>query len=106
MQNNLDVNVHSLPVEEIREFCRQRPIQRLSLFGSALRGELTSDSDIDLLVEYIDGVGISYFDLVRHEMDLTALVGRSVDLRTPQELSRYFRQDVIETARLIYEKDT
>ena len=94
----------NLPLDEIRAFCESQPIARLSLFGSALHGELTSESDIDLLVEYVPGAVITYIDMAGQEIDLSAIVGRQVDLRTAQELSRYFRQDAVESAQLIYER--
>ncbi len=94
----------SLPLEAIRAFCARHPIKHLSLFGSALRDELKPESDIDLLVEYVPDARISYFDMAQQEIDLSQIIGRRVDLRTPQELSRYFRQQVIESARLVYEK--
>ena len=94
----------ALPVEEIRAYCATQPIQRLSLFGSAARNELTPDSDIDLLVEFDPDAKIGYFELAQQEIDLSELIGKKVDLRTPNELSRLFRQEVIESARLLYAK--
>ena len=95
----------SLPLEEIRDYCARQPIRRLSLFGSALRGELTADSDVDLLVEYVLGARVGLLAMARQEIELSQIVGQRVDLRTPQELSRYFRQDVVDIAQLIYEKE-
>lgn len=92
----------ALPVEEIRSYCETQPIARLSLFGSALRGELRDESDIDLLVEYEPDARIGYFELAQHEIDLGELIGRQVDLRTAGELNRLFRQDVIDSARQLY----
>ena len=93
-----------LPVEAICAYCETQPIRRLSLFGSALRDEVRPESDIDLLVEYLPGAKIGYFELAQHRIDLSDLLGWKVDLRTPKELSRYFRQEVIDSARLLYEK--
>ena len=94
-----------LPQDKIREYCATQPIQRLSVFGSAARNELTPESDIDLLVEYMPDARISYFDMGRHVTDLIEIVDRHVDLCTPKSLSRYFRQDVIDSALPIYEKE-
>jgi len=94
-----------IPTDEIRQYCVEQPIRRLSVFGSAARGELTDESDIDLLVEYMPDARISYFDMGRHVTDLIEIVGRHVDLCTPKSLSRYFRQDVIDSALPIYEKE-
>lgn len=91
-----------LPLDEIREYCASQPIRRLSVFGSALHGDIRSDSDIDLLVEYKDEarVGMAFF---QHIVDLSRIIGREVDLRTPEDLSRYFRHKVCEEARPIFE---
>lgn len=97
---------HILPLDAIRRYCEAQPIRRLSLFGSALRGEMTSDSDLDLLVEYVPGAKIGYFEMARQERELGDIVGHQVDLRTPQELSRYFRQEVIAHAKVIYEQES
>ena len=75
---------------------------RLSLFGSAMRGELAADSDIDLLVEYVPGARIGLLAMSGQEIDLSRIIGRQVDLRTPEDLSRYFRQEVIDSSQLIY----
>ena len=74
-----------LPIDEIREYCASQPIRRLSIFGSALHGEMRSDSDIDLLVEYKAGarVGMEFF---QHMIDLSRIIGREVDLRTAQKI--------------------
>ena len=92
-----------LPEDKIREYCATQPILRLSVFGSALRDELTPESDIDLLVEYRPGATVTLLTLAGHEIDLGELLGRKVDLRMPGELHDSFRQRVLDSARLIYE---
>ena len=91
-----------LPLDAIREYCSRKPIRRLSVFGSALHGDMRSDSDIDLLVEYMAGsqVGLEFF---QNAVDLSEIIGREVDLRTPEDLSRYFRKAVCEEAIPIFE---
>ncbi len=92
-----------LPRDKIADFCKKNSIRKLSLFGSALTGKLRKDSDIDLLVEFQPGEVPSLFDLARMERDLSKLLGgRKVDLRTPNELSRYFRDEVLSTASVQY----
>jgi predicted nucleotidyltransferase len=90
-----------LPREKIAEFCKRNRIRKLSLFGSALRGELREDSDIDLLVEFEPGhvPGLAFFAM---ENELSEILGRKVDLNTPQFLSRYFREQVLAEAELQY----
>ncbi len=92
-----------LPLGAIGDYCRQNGITRLSLFGSALRGDFTADSDVDLLVEFAAGTHVGYFRLVEIQQDLAALIGRRVDLLTQGAISRYFRDDVLATAKVIYE---
>lgn len=92
-----------LPLEKIADFCKRNRIRKLSLFGSALKGKLRKDSDIDFLVEFQPGEAPSLLDLARMERDLSTLLdGRKVDLRTPNELSRYFRDEVLSTASVQY----
>ena len=92
-----------LPLGAIREYCARQPIRRLSVFGSALHGDTRPDSDLDLLVEYMAGsrVGLAFF---QHMVDLSQIIGREVDLRTPEDLSPHFRNVVCEEARPIFER--
>jgi uncharacterized protein len=88
-----------LPRERIAEYCRARGIRRLAVFGSALRADFRPDSDVDLLVEFEPDRIPGLLGIARMERELAALLGgRKVDLRTPQDLSPYFRQRVIEEA--------
>lgn len=91
-----------LPQDKIREYCASQPIQRLSVFGSAARNELTPESDIDLLVEYETDASVGLFAMGGHLMDLQDIVGRKVDLVTPKGLCPYIRDEVLDDARLIY----
>jgi uncharacterized protein len=92
-----------LPREQIADFCKRNRIRKLSLFGSALTGKFRKDSDIDLLVEFQPGPAPSLLDLARMERELCALLEvQKVDLRTPNELSRYFRDEVLSTASVQY----
>ena len=91
-----------LPKEKIAEFCRRNHIRRLSLFGSILRGDFGTDSDLDLLVEFDADHIPGFIRLAGMEIELSKILGRKVDLRTPQDLSRYFREDVINSAEVQY----
>ena len=95
----------TIPREEIIAFCQRYPIRKLALFGSVLRDDFRSDSDIDVLVEFISESGVTYLDMVTMQDELAAILGRSVDLVTPGALSQYFRQYVLETAETIYERE-
>ncbi|MBK6974205.1 MAG: nucleotidyltransferase family protein [Sterolibacteriaceae bacterium] len=95
----------ALNLEEIAlaRLCKQHHIRRLSLFGSQLKGCARPDSDIDLLVEFEPDARPTLFDMAQIEIELSqALGGRKVDLRTPQDLSRYFRDEVVRTAEVQY----
>jgi hypothetical protein len=82
-------------------FCERHHIRRLSLFGSVLAGTDQPDSDVDVLVEFEPGRTPGYIALAGMEAELSGLLhGRRVDLRTPADLSRYFRDDVVRTAAL------
>jgi uncharacterized protein len=83
--------------------CRRYDIRRLSLFGSTLRGTDRPDSDVDLLVEFEPGRKPGLLGMAKIQAELTALAGgRPVDLRTAQDLSRYFRDEVVRTAEAQY----
>ena len=92
-----------LPKEQIAEYCRARGIRRLAVFGSALRADFRPDSDVDLLVEFDPDRIPGLLGIARMERELSALLGgRKVDLRTPQDLSPYFRQRVMAEAEVQY----
>lgn len=91
-----------LPLDKIKEFCQRNPIDKLSVFGSILREDFNSESDVDLLVEFTPGSQIGYFEIVDMELELTDLIGRKVDLRTLAEISRYFRQKVLDSAQVLH----
>ena len=92
-----------LPADKIATFCRSNFIRKLSLFGSVLRDDFRSDSDIDILVEFETGHTPDLFEFMRMERELTTMAGgRKVDLRTPEDLSRYFRADVVSQAQIQY----
>jgi uncharacterized protein len=88
----------------LRQFCKKYGIRKLSLFGSILRGDFKPTSDIDVLVEFEQGQRVGLLRIARIENELSDILGRKVDLRTPQELSRYFRQEVIDSSEVQYAK--
>ena len=88
--------------KEIVNFCKKNYIIRMSVFGSALRDKLGPESDIDILVEFDQNHIPGLMDIAGMEIELAEMIGRKVDLRTPAELSRYFRDDVIQRARVEY----
>ena len=84
-------------------YCKKKHIKKLAFFGSFLRDDFNSESDIDILVEFEKEYIPGLFDLVRMEEELsTFFKGKNVDLRTPNDLSRYFRKKVINNAEVLY----
>ncbi len=92
----------SIPEEKIASFCRHNRIRKLSFFGSVLRDDFSSESDVDVLVEFEPNtqVGLQFFKM---EQDLSEILGRKVDLNTPGFLSKYFREKVIAEAEVLYD---
>ena len=88
--------------ERIAEFCRKHHMQRLAFFGSVLRNDFRPDSDVDVLVwfapEHVPGL----FRLMAMQHELSEIIGREVDLRTPAELSRHFRDAVVNESEVQY----
>lgn len=85
------------------EFCHRNHIRRLAFFGSVLEDDFRPDSDIDVLVEFELGHVPGFFRLARMERELSDLLdGRVVDMRTPGDISRYFREEVIAKAEVQY----
>ena len=95
-----------LPTNEVTAYCKTQPILRLSVFGSAAKEELRPDSDIDLLVEYVPDARVGYFEIAQHWRELGEIIGREVDLVTLGGLCPYIKDEVLETARLIYAKES
>jgi len=93
-----------LDYEAIEDFCCRRPIDRLALFGSVLRQDFGPDSDVDFLVHFTPGATVGLFDIADMEIELSRIIGRKADMRTPKDLSRYFRDEVLQSARVIYER--
>lgn len=98
----------SLPIpidrDRLEAFARRHGIRRLSLFGSVLRDDFRPGSDIDVLVEFEPGRTPGFFRLFDMQDELSALLGgRQVDLLTPDDLSPYFRDEVVRTARAVYD---
>jgi predicted nucleotidyltransferase len=98
------MGIAALPIgkDTLAAFCRRSGIRRLSLFGSLLHGGSGPGSDVDLLVEFEPGATVGLLRLAELESELSRMIGRKVDLRTPAELSRYFRAEVVAEAQVQY----
>jgi predicted nucleotidyltransferase len=91
-----------LPRTELEAFCRKYHIVRLSLFGSVLRPDFGADSDVDILVQFETGHVPGFIKLAGMELELGRMLRRKVDLRTAEDLSPYFRDDVLKQAKVEY----
>ena len=101
MNQTIQLGIAQVEATKLVELCRQYYVRELSVFGSAARGEMRPDSDIDLLVEFIPGAKI---DLVDYSglLDLSTLIGRKVDLVSKKGLKPLIRASVLKEARLLY----
>ena len=88
---------------DLIDFCQRHHIRKLAIFGSALRDDFSPDSDVDFLVEFDPEHIPGLLRLAGMELELSNLIQRKADLRTPQDLSRYFRNKVLQTAVVQYD---
>ena len=93
----------SLPKSKIAEFCKRNRIRKLSLFGSVMREDFSPDSDVDILVEFEPGTRVGLIRLSGLEIELGNIVGRKVDLNTTGFLSKYYRDQVLAEANVLYD---
>jgi len=94
----------SIDESALATLCHSYGVARLFAFGSVLRGDFDpSHSDVDILVEFKPDTHKGLFKFLRLQNELTALCGRTVDLTTPASLSKYFRDDVMATAQVLYD---
>jgi predicted nucleotidyltransferase len=98
-------NALELPGAELAAYCRSNQIAYLALFGSAVCGELRADSDVDLLVEFAPGARIGFLALARMQRELSDLLRRPVDLVPRSSLKPVIRDEVLRSARVIYEEE-
>ena len=93
----------AIPKERIADFCRRHHICKLALFGSVLREDFGPESDVDVLVEFETGAPVGLFKLYDLEQELSVVLGgRKVDINTPRSLSKYFRDEVLAEAEVLY----
>jgi predicted nucleotidyltransferase len=88
--------------DKIADYCQRHHIRKLALFGSVIREDFRPESDVDVLVEFEPGVPVGLIRLAGMELELSDILGHKADLRTPADLSRYFRQDVLQSAEMQY----
>lgn len=86
----------------IVDFCRKHHIRKFAFFGSVLRDDFSPESDVDVLVEFEPGEEPGLIRLAGMEIELSAILGRKADIRTAEDLSRYFRDKVVSSAEVQY----
>lgn len=91
-----------IPREGLTEFCRRNHVRKLAFFGSVLREDFESESDVDILVEFEPGEPVGLMRLTAMERELSELLGRKVDLNTAGFLSPYYRDEVLRDAEVQY----
>ena len=91
-----------LPVESVAEVCRRYRVKELSVFGSAVRGDMRADSDIDVMVEFEPDARIGLLKFMSLGEDLERLFGRKVDLVTKRGLKPWVRPNVLREAQVVY----
>lgn len=94
-----------IPMRKIKEFCQSHHIEALALFGSVLTEHFRKTSDVDVLVQFEAQHIPGLIRISELELELGEIFGRHVDLRTPKDLSRYFRNEVITGAYRLYGKE-
>lgn len=104
MQNHVTRARIPIPLTRIGEFCRRHRIRRLALFGWVIRDDFGPESDVDVLVEFEPGATPGFFGLSRMEHELSTLMGgRRAEISTPEMLSKYFKDDVLRSAEVLYD---
>lgn len=100
----MHTDVIAIPPALVAPICARHGIRRLALFGSQLKGTARADSDVDLLVEFQPAARPTLLDMAQIEFELSQILqGRKVDLRTANDLSPYFRDEVLRTARVCHD---
>jgi predicted nucleotidyltransferase len=102
MNRLLQLDPVHIDEDKLADLCRGYQVRELSVFGSAARGEMHSDSDIDLLVEFLPEAKIDLVDHAGLMLDLSKLLGRRVDLVSKRALKPLIRTAILDEARLLY----
>jgi len=92
-----------IPKKQLAEFCKNNHITKLSLFGSAIRDDFGPNSDVDMLVEFGPEARFGLIGFAGLELELSEILGRKVDLNTPDCVSKYYREKVFAEAEVQYD---
>lgn len=102
MKRILQFGDAQLDETQLVDICRRYQVRELSIFGSAARGDMRPDSDVDFLVDFLPDADIDLVDYAGMMLDLSQLLGRKVDLVSKNGLKPRIRASVLEEARLLY----
>jgi hypothetical protein len=102
MSDTSQERVSSLQFGAISEICARFEVKELALFGSVLRPDFRSDSDIDLLVEFTPGARVGLLRFIELQEDLSRAFGRKVDLVSKNGLRPLIRDEVLASAEVLY----
>src|SRR5258708_35559745 len=102
MNQTLHLGDTQIDGPSLAEVCRRYGVKELSLFGSAVRGEMRPESDIDIMVEFEPGVRVGVIKFESFADELEALAGRRVDLVTKSGLKPWIRPELLKEARVVY----
>lgn len=93
----------TLPVEQIKSFCRKWRVREFSLFGSVLRPDFNPESDVDVLVVFAENAGWDLWDIIEMRDELKTIFGREVDLVEKRALRNPFRKhEILQTHEIVY----
>ncbi len=93
----------AIPKAQLASLCKAHGLRSLAIFGSVLRDDFDTESDIDFLVEFEEGRVPGLLGIAAIEIEISKLLdGRKVDVRTIEDLSRYFRDEVLKDAEILY----
>ena len=91
-----------IPMDAIERICRKYRVKELSIFGSVLRDDFRSDSDIDLLVDFHPNHGLDLVDYIQCQEELAEALCRRVDLVDKEGLKPRLKKGILESARVVY----
>ena len=97
------MNLDNVKIESIKNYFKTRPVLKAYLFGSYVRGNANTESDIDILVDldYSQRIGLLFIQM---KIDLEKLLNNKVDLVSSNGVSKYIKPIVDSEKRLIYAK--
>ena len=106
MQTGLRISLYQ---EQLSEFCQRWRISELAVFGSAIRNDFQTNSDVDVLVTFVPQARWSLFDLVKMQDELGDIFGREVDMVEREAIERsenYFRRkSILRNIEVIFAKE-